>query len=143
MNNTSINELNTILKGEYMAIQGYENYMEKVQDPNVKSELQRIQIDHKQNSIRIAERIQNLGGRPSSDVGVAGEIGQIFSSLRGMNKKDTKCIINQAYKGERNGIKMANEIVKGDLDPQSMTLINDILEVDKSHLAALDTLINQ
>lgn len=141
MENTSIKELNALLKGEHMAIHGYERYMENTNDPNIKSELQKIQIDHKQHAIRLAERIQNLGGRPCSDVGVAGEIGQIMSSIKDFRNRDTKSIVNQAYMGEKNGIKMADELVKGDLDEQSRTLVNDILNVDRTHLSTLDGLI--
>lgn len=142
MNNTVINELNALLKGEHMAIHGYEKYMENINDPNIKSELQKIQINHKQHAIKLAERIQNLGGHPCNDVGVAGEIGQIMSSIKVINKKDSKSIITQAYNGEKKGIKMADELVKGDLDNQSKTLVNDILNVDRSHLTKLDELIN-
>lgn len=142
MHNTSIKELNAFLKGEHMAIHVYEKYMENINDPNIKSELQKIQIDHKQHAIRLAERIQNLGGHPCSDVGVAGEIGQIISGIRGINKKDTKSIVMQAYTGEKNGIQMADELVKGDLDDQSRTLVNDILDVDRGHLTKLDEFIN-
>lgn len=142
MHNTAINELNALLKGEHMAIHGYEKYMENINDPNLKSELQKIQIDHKHHAIRLAERIQNLGGHPCSDVGVAGEIGQIMSSIKSINKKDTKSIVKQAYNGEKNGIQIADELVKGDLDEQSRTLVNDILDVDRGHLTKLNELIN-
>lgn len=143
MFNTSIQELNALLKGEHMAIHGYENYMENINDMNIKSELQKIQIDHKQHAIKLAERIQNLDGHPCSEIGVAGEIGQIMSSIKVIMKKDTKSIIFQAYRGEKNGIEIANEIVKGDLDDQSKSLVNDILSVDRAHLSKLDELISK
>lgn len=142
MHNTAIKELNALLKGEHMAIHGYEKYMEDINDQNLKSELQKIQIDHKHHAIRLAERIQNLGGRPCSDVGVAGEIGQIMSGIKSISKKDTKSIVTQAYNGEKNGIRMADELVKGDLDEQSRTLVNDILDVDRGHLTKLNEFIN-
>jgi len=59
--NVVIEELNSLLEGNYMAIHGYERYIQHVKDPNIKKELQRIQQEHKQNSALIAERIQNLG----------------------------------------------------------------------------------
>lgn len=142
MHTTSIQELNALLKGEHMAIHGYEKYMESIKDPIVKSQLQKIQIDHKEHAIRLAERIQNLGGHPCSDIGVAGEIGQIMSSIKGIMNKETKSIVNQAYKGEKTGIEMADELVKGDLDEQSRILVNDILDVDRGHLTTLNELIN-
>ena len=44
---TSISELNAILKGEYMAIDSYGKYIDNISDSNAKSELQRIQKEHK------------------------------------------------------------------------------------------------
>jgi rubrerythrin len=141
LKNTSINELNALLKGEHMAIHGYEKYMESIKEPAIKEELQKIQIDHKQHAIRLAERIQNLGGHPSRDVGVAGEIGQIMSTIKQLGRKNTENILRDAYNGENNGIKMAEELVKGDLDEQSGALVNDILNTDKNHLSTLSELL--
>lgn len=141
MNNTAISELNALLKGEHMAIHGYERYMKKIEDPDIKTEFQKIQIDHKQHAIRLAERIQNLGGHPCSDVGIAGEIGQLMSSIMDIKDRDTNSIVNQAYKGEKTGIRMADELVKGDLDEQSRQLVDDILNIDRSHLTTLDGLM--
>jgi bacterioferritin (cytochrome b1) len=73
MDKTSINELNALLKGEHMAIDGYEKYIQNVNDPNIKGELQKIQQEHKMHAIKISERIQSLGGRPVDGVGVMGK----------------------------------------------------------------------
>lgn len=142
MDKTSINELNALLKGEHMAIDGYERYIQKVTQPNVKGELQKIQQDHKQHAIKIAERIQQLGGVPGDGVGIAGKAAEIMTSLRDIGNKDPKHILKEAYNGENNGIKMADEVVKGDLDNDSRNLVNGILNADRSHLDSLNNLMN-
>jgi hypothetical protein len=37
---------------------------------------------------------------------------------------------------------MSEELVKGDLDKQSMALVNDILNTDKNHLSSLNQMLN-
>ena len=47
-----------------MGIHGYEQHIEKLMDPHIKKEFQNIQQDHKLHAMKVAERIQNLGGTP-------------------------------------------------------------------------------
>lgn len=138
MNNTSINELNEFLKGEYMAIEAYERYIRDAKDDNTKMQLQKIQQDHKQHVIKISERIQNLGGKPANGVGLTGTMVNIFSGMKSMGENDdTHAIVRDAYEGEYKGINMASEVVKGDLDTESNNMINDILNQDRIHLETL------
>lgn len=134
---SNIKELNTLLKGEHMAIGGYEKYIQEVKDTNIRGELQKIQQDHKQHAIKIAERIQNLGGKPVDDEGIGGKIAQAMSNIKEARRNDTLSILKEALHGEDNGIKMADEVVKGDLDSQSAALVNDILNDDRNHVDRL------
>lgn len=139
-----VKELNSLLKGEYMAIEGYERFIQNLEDEEIKTELQRIQKDHKQHAILIAERIQNLGGRPVDGVGIMGEMAQAFDSIKNIpNEKDTRFILHDAYEGEQKGIQMAEEIAKGDLDKESEDLIKKILKEDRKHIKTLEKLLNQ
>jgi rubrerythrin len=124
-----------------MAIGGYERYIQSVNDPGVKKELQRIQQEHKQHAIKIAERIQNLGGKPVEDVGVFGKMAETVSGIKDIGLKETKDILKEAYNGENNGIGMADELVKGDLDSGSRLMVNDILDDDRNHLDILGSMI--
>ncbi|NLD49014.1 MAG: DUF2383 domain-containing protein, partial [Clostridiaceae bacterium] len=58
MEDKVIQELNAVLEGHYMAIHGYEKYIQHTKIPEVKSELQKIQKDHKEHAAMVAERIQ-------------------------------------------------------------------------------------
>lgn len=143
MDKTCINELNALLKGEHMAIDGYEKYIQSTGEPNIKGELQKIQQDHKMHAIKISERIQSLGGRPVDGVGVMGRVAETVSNIKdiGIGNRDSATILRDAYTGENNGINMANELVKGDLDTDSMNLVNGILNEDRNHLNTLDNMI--
>lgn len=137
MEDKSVNELNAFLKGEYMAIDSYEKYIEKANSPKVKAELQRIQQEHKHHAAKIAERIQNLGGHPVSGVDIKGKIAETVYNIKNVGNQTDTDIIVSAYKGEDMGIKVGSEVVKGDLDNESMSLIGNIINQDKTHLDTL------
>ncbi|MFN7250465.1 MAG: ferritin-like domain-containing protein [Anaerobacillus sp.] len=131
-----VKELNEFLKGQYMGIHSYEHYIQKLDDARVKKEFQKIQQEHKQHAMMVAERIQNLGGRPVDDEGMIGSIQGFISKL---NLPDTtEGLIHGALKGEAMGIKMSEEIVKGDLDEESRQLIEEILDHDRQHTSLLN-----
>lgn len=137
MAETVVKELNEFLKGQYMGIHSYEQYIQKLQDPIIKREFQKIQQEHKQHALLVAERIQNLGGTPVDDEGILGSMQGFLSQL---NLPDTtEGLIQGALKGESIGIKMSEEIVKGDLDGESRQLIEEILSHDRQHTSLLNS----
>ncbi|WP_040949241.1 ferritin-like domain-containing protein [Gorillibacterium massiliense] len=140
-NSTVIKELNAFLKGQYMGIHAYENYIQKTEDEALKKEFQDIQQDHKLHAALVAERIQNLGGRPVDDEGLAGSIQEWFS--RAMVPREDQDRIEGAAEGEdKYGIHLSEEIVKGDLDEESMRMIQDILDTNRRHVEKLKKLLH-
>lgn len=141
MSKDVVNELNAFLKGQYMGIHTYDNYIQKVEDPKIKKEFQKIQQDHKRHAAQVAERIQNLGGRAVDDEGVVMSMKQVVSEVKGP-PDSTKDFIKSALKGEDYyGIHMSKEIVKGDLDAESKKIIDTILNEDQKHVDLLNSLL--
>ena len=89
MDNTNIKELNAFLKGEYMAIDSYDIFIQKANN-------QRIQQEHKLHALQISERIQNLGGRPVSGLSIIGKIAETVSNIKISNFKNDVEILVQA-----------------------------------------------
>ncbi|RXJ02010.1 ferritin-like domain-containing protein [Anaerobacillus alkaliphilus] len=140
MSNTVVNELNEFLKGQYMGIHSYEHYIQKLQDEQIKEEFQKIQEGHKLHAMRVASRIQDLGGKPVDDEGLVGSIQGFFSQL---NLPDTtNGLIQCALKGEAMGIEASEKIVRGDLDPDSRKIIEEILDHDRQHIFRLNQLLH-
>ncbi|QOR67787.1 ferritin-like domain-containing protein [Cytobacillus suaedae] len=136
-----IKELNAFLKGQYMGIHQYEHCIKHLEDPSIRIEFQKIQQEHKEHASQVAERIQNLGGVPVDDEGLMGSIQNYMSGFSIPNT--TEDIIKFAKEGEdQYGIHMSEEIVKGDLDPESKALIESILDKDRQHIVHLDSLIH-
>lgn len=139
--NNVINTLNKFLQGQYMGIHAYEHHIQKLKDPYIKGEFQRIQQDHKNHALKVAERIQNLGGTPVDDEGIIGSIQGFIGQFRIPNTSSG--IIGSALKGEDYyGIQISEEIVKGDLDPESRQLIEEVLDKDRLHVDFLNRLLH-
>ena len=139
-NEVVIKELNAYLKGEYTAIHSYEQYIEQVTEPAIKTELQRIQQEHKEHAAKIAERIQNLGGRAVNDNGVMLSMMEGMKRLKG-TPDTTDGILQSAIHGQEMGMKMTEEIVRGDLDPESKKMVAENLDEDREHINQLNNLI--
>lgn len=139
MNHKIIKELNTFLEGNYMAIHAYENYIHHINDESLKQVLQSIQQDHKQHATMIAERIQNLGGISVDDVGIMGNIVEMINKIKGTNEKIS--ILKDALVGEQRGIKKSKALLEGDLDPESLAIVKQILNEDEKHVELIDSLL--
>ncbi|GAB2559117.1 DUF2383 domain-containing protein [Gracilibacillus alcaliphilus] len=135
-----IKELNAFLKGEFMAIHSYEYYIQHVSDPFIKKELQRIQQEHKKHAVKIAERVQNLGGKAVEDNGVMLSIREGMLNLKGF-PDSVEGILKNAINGQEKGMKIAEEIVRGDLDLESRQTVEEILDEDRDHINQLNNLI--
>lgn|SRR5690606_19985926 len=139
----AIRELNAFLKGRYMGIKQLENLIQNTQDEAIKEQLQEIQQIHKNQAIKLAERIQNLGGRPVDGIGITGTFQEWMGRLKGY-PRDKKGIIELAKKGEDfYSLEISEEIVRGDLDPESRALIEEILDEDRRIVTRLERLLDQ
>jgi bacterioferritin (cytochrome b1) len=134
---TSIEELNTYLKGEFMAIDSYQKYIKKLHDPKAKEDMQNILDDHRRHAEMISERIEQLGGKPAKSVGLDGKMGELMNSIKNIPNRSDEDICREACYWEEKGSKMAMETVKGDLDHLSNTMIREIYSTDMNHLDTL------
>src|SRR5690625_2365387 len=132
-------ELNVFLKGNLMAIHAYDNYIHRTQDTEIKQHFQQIQKAHKQHATMIAERIQDLDGIPVDDVGIMGNAAELMSTIKNPTS-DPADILKDALVGEHRGIEKSKELLNGDLDPESLALVEKILNADEQHVDLLDKL---
>lgn len=139
MKNHVIKELNTFLKGNLMAIHAYDKYIHRLENTEIKQAFQEIQQDHKQHATIIAERIQNLGGIPVDDVGIMGNTAELMNTIK-KSSHDTERILKDALVGEHRGIEKSKELLDGELDAESLSLVENILSNDQQHVNLLDRL---
>ncbi|WP_077213071.1 DUF2383 domain-containing protein [Bacillus dakarensis] len=141
MNKKVINELNNFLEGNFMAIHAYDQYIHEIEDTEIKQLLQKIQDSHKQHANIIARRIQDLGGVPANDVGLKGKMVEWMKNLTESTKGNDD-ILKDALVGEKRGIEISKELVKGDLDQESLELVQKILSHDEEHVEQLNRLLH-
>ncbi|WP_456274618.1 ferritin-like domain-containing protein [Bacillus sp. AK031] len=137
-----VKTLNEFLKGQYMGIHAYEEFIEKIEDPSLRDTFQEIQEDHKQHALKVSERIRALRGIPVVDEGAMGKVqGYLGKFMIPDNDED---LLESALKGESHyGVEMSEEIVKGDLDFESKEIIEEILDKDREHVRLLEELSGQ
>ncbi|WP_339228059.1 DUF2383 domain-containing protein [Oceanobacillus sp. FSL K6-2867] len=137
-----VKELNAYLKGEYMGIHAYEHYIKHTNDPKLKSELQRIQQEHKQHAAKIAEQIQNLGGKAAEDNGIKSSMQELMMSFKNYPDQKTE-IIKGVLQGQEMGIHQVEEIIRGELDSKSLDIVKQNLDEDRAHINQLNDLLQQ
>ncbi|WP_345240304.1 ferritin-like domain-containing protein [Pontibacillus salipaludis] len=139
--NDVIKTLNTFLKGQYMGVHAYEQYIKKLDDPMIKKEFQKIQQDHKQHAQQVAARIQDLNGTPVDDEGLIGSVQGFIGKF--MMPDETDKIIDSAARAESYyAVELSEEIVKGDLDPETKELIEQVIDEDRAHVESLHRLLH-
>lgn len=142
MKNNDIKELNTFLKGLYMGVHAYEHYIANCDDSAVKKVLQKIQQEHKFSTMRVAERIQNLGGSPATDEGPIGSMVDWVGNFTTPSK--TIDILKEALKNEKKyAVHEGGNSIKGDIIENNKKLIDDILERNEQHVQTLQKLLQE
>lgn len=140
--NTNLTELNAVLKGEEMAVESYEKIMKNIEDSYIISELHTIQQDHQSHVDVLTKKIRDLGGDPEKSTGITGLMATTMLSVESrINRNDTVKLLKKVYDGEDKGIAAVEEIIKGDLDQDSMSLVKQILSTDHDHLRTLSNII--
>jgi bacterioferritin len=143
MDEKVINELNAVLKGEHMGIGAYERLINDCKDEKVRSELRKIQNDHKKHIQQLDSRIQALGGEPQHSTGMGGLMASAMGTVESITSSDTLSVLKRAYDGEDQGIAMVEEIVEGDIDAESNKLVKRILSEDHDHLKKMAHMIGE
>jgi bacterioferritin len=131
-----IEELNALLRGTYMGIRSFEHYIQTVDDQNLKKQFQDMQKEVKHNATKLAERIQNLGGVPADSEGVSGAMHSYMHKV--MLPDDKQAMIEDAIKGLENyGVQYSEELVRGDLDPESRKVAEEVIDSSRKQVKQL------
>ncbi|MCM3690694.1 DUF2383 domain-containing protein [Neobacillus niacini] len=135
-NEVIVEELNTLLRGTYMGIRSFEHYIHKVKKEELKQVFQSMQQDVKSNAQKLAQRIQDLGGVPADGEGFSGSMHSFMHNV--MLPDDTHEIIEDALKGlDQYGVQYSEELVRGDLDPKSRQLAEEVIDTSRRQIEQL------
>jgi len=137
---TPFEVLNRILKGEHMAIQQYQAYIDTLTDSPLRNHLTAILTDHKEHATRIAYYIQTNGGQAEEGAGFTGVMTDWKTRL--MNLRETPPIemIERLYDGEDKGLARAVQYSEQYLDSAQKEVLNPIFADEHDHLKQLQNL---
>ncbi|MGY3716268.1 DUF2383 domain-containing protein [Sutcliffiella cohnii] len=139
-NEVVIEELNTLLRGTFMGIRSYEHYIQQVEDEELKKTFQSMQQEVKENAQKLAERIQNLGGVPADSEGFTGKMHSYMH--KAMLSDNPHQQLEDAVKGLDNyGVQYSEEVVKGDLDPESKQIAEEVINTSRKQVDILKQLL--
>ncbi len=142
MSNTkTIESLNQLLQGEYMAVESFNNFISRLEDENVKQAFKEVQKQHRENIDKLASYIQDIGGQPDENLGMKGKMGDIKLNMDLGSDADTAEIIEKAIEGETQGVNMAEKVLRGDLDESSREIAGEILHKDRKSIEKLRSLL--
>ena len=66
-NDSVINELNTVLRGELMAAESYDLFISNTDDEKIRQIFGQFRADHRRHAELLAERIRSLGAAPGKE----------------------------------------------------------------------------
>jgi len=133
--------LNTMLRGEQMAVEAYGKFLHEINDANTRQTLQDIRMNHNQHVSRIAERIVALGGTPAYDTGMAGVMSGAELTVKQMLDRPDRQVLKDLCSSERKGLAAAECLIQEELDKDSKAVVENILQEDRANIARLDTIV--
>lgn len=136
-NTESVDALNQLLQGEYMAVESFNTFIAKVDNEKVKKEFQEVQKQHRENIDKLAGYIQNIGGHPHENLGMKGTMADIKNNMDLGLKPNTWEVVSKAIEGETKGVNMAEKVLRGNLDDKSRDIAGEILNKDRASIKRL------
>ena len=137
----SIDQLNSLLRGEISAVETYQLAIEKVDDEHASAAtaLRAIAQEHGEDAQALREAIEELGGEADDS---SGPWGTWAKTVQGVAKLFGDASALKALKeGEEHGLKDYEE-AQDDVDGESRTLIvSRLIPNQKRHIATLDGMI--
>jgi uncharacterized protein (TIGR02284 family) len=97
----SVDVLNSFLRGEISAVETYRQAIEKIERPQIRTQLQDCMQSHAQRVTLLSEQIRTLGGTPASGSGIWGAFAKAVEG--GAKTLGDKVAIAALEEGEDHG----------------------------------------
>lgn len=142
MKEKSVQSLNQLLQGEYMAINALDVFIPRLKNNHYKKVLQDIQNHHRKNISDLAAYIQNIDETPHENLSLKGSFANMMLSAQAAaNDMQDSDILEKLIEGEEKGIQSAENILRGTLDNKSRDIAGEILHQDRKSLSELKALM--
>lgn len=130
----TIDTLNNLLQGTYIAIDSYSRYIGKVDDQQLRHRLENQQLTHKLIAQELNSHIRDIGGEPKSGPGLKGVTAEISNTVQLAAGDKPNEILDMIYKGAEMGIHSMELALTNLNDDKSKVLVNRHLEKERDIL---------
>jgi len=137
----TIKALNTLLQGEYMAIESFNNFIPKLDDATTKDTFKDVQNQHRGNIKYLVGYIHQIGGQPKENLGFKGKMADMKFKMQFGSKVEKVDLIEKAMKGELRGINKTEKMLRGKLDDKSRDIVGEVLQKDRISAKRINGLI--
>ncbi len=141
--NHDTNVLNKVLKGENMAAEIIQIYVENLQDDAITETLSTWIKDHKQNANKIGAYLLLNGESPRDGLGVIGMLSKVKAKMNTNRKAEPLDILREIYDGEDKGLARATQLAENNVTQDARDLLEDIFRNDHDHLQEMKSMISQ
>jgi hypothetical protein len=135
--NPSFEVFNKILKGEHMAIETYQAYIDSLPNSPLRNHLVAILTDHKAHASRIAYYIQTNGGKVIEGTGIAGLASKWSAKARNWGANESLNMLEELYSGEDLGLARAVQLSEDKLSEAERNVLAPIFSDEHDHLKRL------
>lgn len=138
---TTIDTLNSLLRGEIAATETYQQALDKVTDEPGVEDLRRIHREHRETANTLRQHVHDHGGKPDQGSGAWGKFSKF---VEGTAKIFGNTAALKALKeGEEHGLKSYEDALKdGDMPMDCKTLIRGtFIPQTREHISTLDRLM--
>ncbi len=140
---SQVDELNALLRGELSAVETYKQALKKVGDEPGSEKVRTMLQEHQDSVEKLRNSIKQAGGTPSTD---SGAWGVWAKTVEGTAKilGDTAAL-KALKEGEKHGLDEYQEALENkDISGSARSVISDVLiPRQQSHIATLDTLMKK
>lgn len=137
MREQEIKELNKAIKGEHMAIETFDHFIQDIDNQTIDQTFQKMQEKHKEQELLLAKQVQNMGGNPVNTAGFAGVMAEIKNRISPRKYIDQD-LIKTIIEGEELGINALREIRLNLIKFENIELIDQIIKENEAILNELN-----
>ena len=139
----SIEQLNSLLRGEISAVETYRQAIEKIEDEHTSDALalRAIAQEHGESSQALRDEVRRLGGEADDSSGPWGAWAKVVQSTAKLFGDASA--LKSLKEGEEHGLKDYREALD-DVDTASRELITDrLMPAQERHIQALDAMLRK
>lgn len=127
-----INILNTVIKGEVMAVESYNVFIKNIDDRLLRGDLRGLQQVHRNHIAMLAKCIQEMGQIPGESAGFTGYMSNRILNNKTANSKD-KTILKEMEDTNEKGLNTLRDIIengKKNISKSTLQIVEKVYEED-------------